>query len=132
MIVARPLARHTVAALVLLLAACSDSPTGPVVDINGVEARRSGDEIVLVNHRSDPVFTAVYPVTAHAYPTVSPCLDASRCPPLEPGATRRLPWPRTTSGDSFDQASVSWYHVVDEGDGAHRVDLSGTATLDRR
>jgi len=87
-----------------ILVACADS-TAPG-DTVGATAR--GTEVTIVNRTRTPVFTFVVGARTAALIYWGPCVDAARCAPLAPGATRRDTVPEAAT----EGAMVYWWHAV--------------------
>lgn len=106
--------------LVLLASAlgCSSS-TG--VEIGGVIASAESGEISITNRTVRPVYTFVIGRNMAAAALWAPCTDPATCDGLEPGATRRVPYPNFP-GYEETEALVNWWHLVPNPVGGFKPD----------
>jgi hypothetical protein len=68
--------------------------------------------LLLTNAGAEPVFTFVVGRETAALIDWIPCVDAARCPPIAPGATRREPRPTRPGGAPEGEALVYWWRAA--------------------
>lgn len=115
--------RRIVATLLCVAAAagCSSGPAAPV-DGGGLDIAVARPYLSLTNRTAAPAFTFVVGRSAAASINWAPCVDADRCPPIAPGATRRDPYPLGLDGARDREAIVHWWHAVPGPGGAPQPD----------
>ncbi len=69
-------------------------------------------EITITNRTTQEVFVFVVGREALAAINWAPCIDRSRCEPLAPGASRRVPYPANLTGRVEREASVIWWRAI--------------------
>jgi hypothetical protein len=90
--------------------ACSSS-TAPVVN-DGVVALSRSSKVEVTNGRARPLFTFAVGRNAAALADWAPCVDAVRCPPIEPGRTRQLTYLGGSSESPEREVILYWWHAV--------------------
>lgn len=110
--------RALVVLVALALTGCSNSsPTAPW-RTGTVAAVASQGRILITNGTKQPVFTMAVGRQSLALINWAPCVDPVRCPPIEPGGTREVPYPGGGIGPEEREAVVYWWHArQDPGDG---------------
>ena len=91
----------------------SDGTLRVAVAADSVRVRNLGDR---------PVFTLLVGDETAPLITWYPCVDAARCPPIAPGATRAEPRPTTVGGRPERGATVYWWRAVLVAGGPARPD----------
>lgn len=107
--------RNTAAAVLGALALSCSDPAG--VEIGGVVALSRAGRVELTNATALPVFAFVIGRELSTRALFSPCVDATQCPPIQPGARRSVPNPQ---GER--EATVYWWHAVQGEDGKLQPD----------
>lgn len=113
--------RALLAQLLVALALACTATTGPI-QIGGVEALARRGKIQITNRTERPVFTFVVGRETSALIDWMPCVDSVRCPPLEVGATRTVPYPVKIGGAPEKEALIYWWHAVPAAGGGFRPD----------
>jgi hypothetical protein len=109
-------------AVPLLLAACGQ-PAAPVTD--GTLAVRADPPVLRLSNRGDVViyWTAMEAEFASRVDWI-PCVDPARCPSLEPGQTRALPYEEIAGYEpGAEEAIVYWWRLVPRGNGFATDDI---------
>ena len=126
---------HTAVAAVfgtaLLAAACSSSFTAPGRP-GEVAATADSRVLRLTNRTARPAFTFVIGREIAATVLWAPCVDAARCPPIAPSATRDLPYRDGLIADDEREALVHWWHADAGADGTLRPDSIRTIVVPLR
>ena len=92
--------------------------------MNGVAAEARNEQVVVSNRSATAVFTMVIGRNAEARVDWIPCVDASRCPPIQPGESRAHPYASLILDAGEKEIVVHWWHGVTDGSGvAHATDL---------
>ena len=77
-------------------------------------------EITITNRTTQEVFVFVVGREALALINWAPCIDRSRCEPLAPGASRRVPYPANLTGRVEREASIIWWRAIRGSDWVER------------
>ncbi len=98
-------------ALVLLLAVSCTQPNGPVTD-DVLQAEAERLELHLTNGSPQPIYWTIFEADFAARANWAPCVDPTRCTPLEPRQRRTLPY-RDITGYSrgAENAIVYWWRL---------------------
>ena len=123
----RASSRRLLAAVMIALAPLTgcEETTAPVHTINdhGFRVRSSGGVIDLTNGTSAPVYTFLIGRVAAQTTEWAPCTDAATCPPLAPGASKRVAFPEAMEEGAIElEAMVYWWHAVADDQGGFRPD----------
>lgn len=128
--------RRLLAAAVLAvatLAACEQDSTAPVTTYNdhGFVVRSSAGVLRLTNNTAAPVFTKVMGGSEVEGAEWTPCVDATACPPIGPGASRSLQFPGGSGEDYEYVAVVYWWYAESGEGGAMQADSLRAITIGR-
>ena len=97
----------------VFLVACS-SGTAPASVRSAAASLTAGaaaGSLAVTNTGSEPVCTLVLGREAASRVNWAPCVDTATCPPLAPGATRRVAYPGTDIPAGEQEAVVYWWYV---------------------
>jgi hypothetical protein len=112
-----PFRAPAVAALALLLAACS-AVTEPHAD-GTLVARATPPYLRIENVGTSPVYYAVFEASLAARILWAPCDRPKECPRVDPGGELRIRYPEIPGYDEAERpvALLYWWHLVPRGRG---------------
>ena len=93
-----------------------------------VAAVRDG-QLELTNGTSAPVFTFIVGREMAKVVRWAPCVEPFECPPIAPGATRRVALPQGPGGAAEREALVNWWHRATGPDGTMQPDSIRTIVV---
>ncbi len=97
-------------------AAACDTPFG-LRELNGVSADARNQQVVVTNNSASPVFTFVIGRVIEMRTDWIPCVDAARCPPIQPGTSRVYPYETLMREPGEKEVVVRWWRAVPDGSG---------------
>jgi hypothetical protein len=100
----------------LVVAAACDTPF-EVRELNGVSVAAHDQQVVVTNKSASPVFAFVIGREIEARTDWIPCVDAVRCPPIEPGSSRAYPYDTIMRETWEREVVVRWWHAAPDGSG---------------
>ena len=100
----------------LVVAVGCDNPLG-VRELNGVSVTARDRQVVVTNNSAGPVFVFLIGRDMEARTDWIPCVDAVRCPPIEPGSSRAYPYESIMRETWDKEVRVSWWHAAPDGSG---------------
>jgi hypothetical protein len=101
----------------VVVEAC-DNPSG-LRELNGVSIDAHDQQVVVTNNSGSPIFTIVIGRNAEARVDYAwpPCVDATRCPPIQPGEARVHPYGALILDPGEKEVIVHWWHAIPDGSG---------------
>ena len=95
-----------------------DNPSG-LRELNGVSIYARDQQVVVANNSASAIFTIVIGRAAEARVDYvwPPCVDASKCPPIQPGDSRVHPYGTLILDPGEKEVIVHWWHAVPDGSG---------------
>jgi hypothetical protein len=102
----------------LIAAEACDNPSG-LRELNGVSIYARDQQVVVTNNSASPIFAIVVGRNAEARVDYvwPPCVDATRCPPIQPGQARVHPYETLILDPGEKEVIVHWWHAVPDGSG---------------
>ena len=112
----------TVVVALVFTNACT-APSG-LRELNGVAAEARNQRVVVANRSGTAVFTMIIGRNAETRVDWMPCVDAARCPPIQPGESQVHPYASLVLDTGEKEVIVHWWHTATDGSGVtHAVDL---------